>query len=491
MMNNTTMVDMSNSNQHLAGTPDPEQTGSSNASTGSKPKERKKVFPEILHDLLSYGAEDNDVSNIVMWLPSGAAFVIFEPQKFEAVVLPKFFPQSRYASFTRKLNRWGFRQIAKGPDRGAFHHDLFHKDNPQLCLQMTCVKARKTPALDDQARGYLNFQQSYGNSLSSRSLGSSLSPSSERMRMGGMPQGLANFPHGGGGAGCNNFSSVSTESLGEMLRKQQQALEFQRAKLNRQKFIIENQALALQNGMTPENDDIMDNPLGMAEEESAMLRAAGSSRNILQQMGHFCDIQQSSQDAEQLRDLQPSPLNNAFNPQEQLRNMQNSSEAGRIELQQDHMSRTRAEQLQHQHFGHQMRPQDNMNSSMDFQASLSQHLQHQSTNTRLPVEPSRDKLDFAQDLNFDQTALLRYQYQQKMAISALHAKSQESFGGSNAAGIHNQFSMEPNKMMGSNFSPEELYQLAAMQQQQSGGSPFSSNASLKPRDKKFEGGRAA
>jgi hypothetical protein len=321
------MVDMSTFNQHVpvSGTPDPEQTetGSSNASTGSKPKMRKQVFPEILHDLLSYGAEDSDVSNIVMWLPSGAAFVIFEPQMFEAVVLPKFFPQSRYASFTRKLNRWGFRQIAKGPDRGAFHHDLFRKANPQLCLQMTCVRARKTRAIDDQARGYLNFQQSHGNSLSSRSpLVSSLSPSSERMRMGGMPQGLSPFQHGGGGAGCDNFSSVSNESLGEMLRKQQQALEFQRAKLDRQKFVIENQALALQNGRTPENADAMDTPLGMTETESVMFRAAGSSRYILHQMGHsFSDIRQSSQDVEQLRDLQPSPLSNAFNPQEQVRNM--------------------------------------------------------------------------------------------------------------------------------------------------------------------------
>jgi len=40
------------------------------------------------------------------------------------------------------INR-GFRQATKGPDSGAFHHPLFRRDNPELCLQMECKKTRE------------------------------------------------------------------------------------------------------------------------------------------------------------------------------------------------------------------------------------------------------------------------------------------------------------------------------------------------------------
>ena len=36
----------------------------------------------------------------------------------------------------------GFRQATRGPDTGAFHHPLFRRDQPDLCLQMACQKSR-------------------------------------------------------------------------------------------------------------------------------------------------------------------------------------------------------------------------------------------------------------------------------------------------------------------------------------------------------------
>jgi hypothetical protein len=36
----------------------------------------------------------------------------------------------------------GFRQATKGPDTGAFHHNFFTRDQPELCLKMVCQKSR-------------------------------------------------------------------------------------------------------------------------------------------------------------------------------------------------------------------------------------------------------------------------------------------------------------------------------------------------------------
>ncbi|CAJ1952404.1 unnamed protein product [Cylindrotheca closterium] len=113
------------------------------ASMKSSPK--REIFPQKLMEILS----DETLSDVVSWLPHGRSFVVVRPDIFTAKVLPKYLPpidsrsSTKYPSFTRKLNRWGFRQATKGPDSGAFHHPLFRRDNPELCLQMECKKTKE------------------------------------------------------------------------------------------------------------------------------------------------------------------------------------------------------------------------------------------------------------------------------------------------------------------------------------------------------------
>jgi len=103
-----------------------------------------EIFPQKLMEIIS----DRNLSDIISWLPHGHSFVVVRPDIFTAKVLPKYLPpidarsSTKYSSFTRKLNRWGFRQATKGPDSGAFHHPLFRRDNPELCLQMECKKTK-------------------------------------------------------------------------------------------------------------------------------------------------------------------------------------------------------------------------------------------------------------------------------------------------------------------------------------------------------------
>jgi len=123
----------------------------------------KEIFPQRLMHILS----QLSISHIITWLPQGRSFVIIDPDVFASKILPQFFSETtsssnispstssgsksknkkstacKYPSFTRKLNRWGFRQISRGPDAGAFHHPLFQRENPKLCLEMVCQKSRR------------------------------------------------------------------------------------------------------------------------------------------------------------------------------------------------------------------------------------------------------------------------------------------------------------------------------------------------------------
>jgi hypothetical protein len=46
------------------------------------------------------------------------------------------FNQSKYKSFTRQLNMWGFERVQSGKDRGAYQHIFFQKGRPELCQLM-------------------------------------------------------------------------------------------------------------------------------------------------------------------------------------------------------------------------------------------------------------------------------------------------------------------------------------------------------------------
>lgn len=110
----------------------------------SQTPRKKEIFPQKLMEILA----DFSLSEIISWLPHGRSFVIIRPDLFCEQVLPRYLPpadsrgSTKYPSFTRKLNRWGFRQATRGADTGAFHHPFFCRDQPELCAKMVCQKSR-------------------------------------------------------------------------------------------------------------------------------------------------------------------------------------------------------------------------------------------------------------------------------------------------------------------------------------------------------------
>lgn len=92
------------------------------------------TFPQKLMEILS--KEEN--SDVITWLDHGKGFMIIQKKRFVTEVMPMYFKQSKFTSFTRKLNRWGFIRVSRGPEMGAYYHRLFQRNNLRLCLQMTC-----------------------------------------------------------------------------------------------------------------------------------------------------------------------------------------------------------------------------------------------------------------------------------------------------------------------------------------------------------------
>lgn len=93
-------------------------------------------FPQQLMKML------NDPANahIVAWTSEGDAFIVNSKDQFVAEVMPVYFgKRSKFTSFTRKLNRWGFARNNQGENKGAYSHPLFHRDDPSSHEKMSCA----------------------------------------------------------------------------------------------------------------------------------------------------------------------------------------------------------------------------------------------------------------------------------------------------------------------------------------------------------------
>jgi len=105
----------------------------------------EEPFPLKLHRIIERG-EQEGYSSIIYWLPHGRAFRIHDQAKFVQIILPKYFFQSRFTSFQRQLNIYGFRKLCRGVDQGAYCNEFFLRGRPGLCIGIRRLK--KKPNFD-------------------------------------------------------------------------------------------------------------------------------------------------------------------------------------------------------------------------------------------------------------------------------------------------------------------------------------------------------
>jgi hypothetical protein len=95
---------------------------------------RKPSFADKLFAILSC----KHLANIIMWLPSGKSFCILDKERFIEKVVPLYFREVQFDSFSRRLKRWGFCKVyTTGLKQVTFTHDMFQKNRIDLLKKMS------------------------------------------------------------------------------------------------------------------------------------------------------------------------------------------------------------------------------------------------------------------------------------------------------------------------------------------------------------------
>ena len=92
-------------------------------------------FPTNLHILLDE-AEKQGHGHIVSWCAQGQSFKIHD-QDALVPLLAKYFRQTKFKSFLRQLQSYGFHRTTRGVDKGVVSHPYFVRGRRSLCFRMT------------------------------------------------------------------------------------------------------------------------------------------------------------------------------------------------------------------------------------------------------------------------------------------------------------------------------------------------------------------
>jgi hypothetical protein len=97
----------------------------------------------------TYHMLDQCPQDIACWSNGGASFTINDVDAFENEVLPKYFNHSKFPSFVRQLNFYGFNKERSDPDLQThtkavrFSHDYFKRGHPDLLHKIQRTTASK------------------------------------------------------------------------------------------------------------------------------------------------------------------------------------------------------------------------------------------------------------------------------------------------------------------------------------------------------------
>ena len=105
-------------------------------------------FPLKLHTVLDE-AETKGFDGVISWHSGGESFKVHDPIEFCKHIMPNYFrSQSKFKSFQRQLNLYGFERIAHGTWKGYYRHDLFIRGQKERCSKMKLQKIKGTQKRD-------------------------------------------------------------------------------------------------------------------------------------------------------------------------------------------------------------------------------------------------------------------------------------------------------------------------------------------------------
>lgn len=116
-------------------------------------KSNRLTFPVRLHGLLSQ-AEIFGVDHIISWDEEGTRFSIHNQKLFVSNILPNVFKQSKFASFRRQLNAYGFERVftpikqTSCADSSSIIYSRkdFTRDDPSACERISRRYSNQTLA---------------------------------------------------------------------------------------------------------------------------------------------------------------------------------------------------------------------------------------------------------------------------------------------------------------------------------------------------------
>mmetsp|Transcript_12231 Transcript_12231/g.17401 ORF Transcript_12231/g.17401 Transcript_12231/m.17401 type:complete len:248 (-) Transcript_12231:149-892(-) len=97
-------------------------------------------FPRRLYEMLEseskLASTLPDHQHVISWSASGKAFGILDVNLFTSRVLSKYFRTSKFSSFQRNLNLYGFSKVRRGPDADMYAHSSFLRGRPEMLMQL-------------------------------------------------------------------------------------------------------------------------------------------------------------------------------------------------------------------------------------------------------------------------------------------------------------------------------------------------------------------
>lgn len=124
--------------QDRAAEPDPEQNGEGGRAV---PLGMDHNFPTKLHYMLST-IENDGQGSVISWQPHGRCFMVHDMKEFVNSMLPLWFRQTKFASFQRQLNLYGFQRLTQGRDKNAYYHEYFLRSRPLLAQKIVRTKVK-------------------------------------------------------------------------------------------------------------------------------------------------------------------------------------------------------------------------------------------------------------------------------------------------------------------------------------------------------------